>query len=364
MSKRIAAFILISLLTLLSVACILGGLARGVSLEEGESPLERTENFLTQSFPFARTLSSIRIDAVYSLGSREQDGVFISDDRLIENLQPPVSRYVQSNTSAMIDFAQRQSVPVYCMLIPTASAVLQNETPRLADSSIYNQKQFIEERYKSFSGKLSCVDVYATLLEHNDQYIYYNTESLLTMKGGYFVYDVLSRRMENTPYPLSRFDIRYLTDRYYGTLCDRVDYDNVRPDVLSLYIYTGSNNEFEVIHDGERKREYNTLYPTHLYDLNRPLDVYLGGISALIDIHQKGAYTSARGSLLIFGDEQMRSILPFLACDFQHITFADLSQMTPQQVSNIDISSYSAILFAYSVDTFIHSDAPSRMRLY
>lgn len=363
LSKRISAAVTLVIIAVFGLASIIKGIVLGIGFPSGADPAQRAEAFLREAFPLGRTLSGMRVGLSYALGGREQDSVFIGGDRLIENIQPPVSRYVQSNTNAIIDFASRQSVPVYVMLIPTASAILQNETPRLADSDIYNQKQFIEERYKSLSGKLLCVDVYTTLLEHSSQYIYYNTETLLTMQGGYFVYDELSRRMGNTPYALSRFSIRYLTDTYYGSLYDRVEFRNIEPDVLSLYVYAGSSREFSVTHHGSRTREYNTLYPTHLYELGRPLDVYFGGISPVVDVRQKGS-GSARGSLLVFGDEQMRSVLPFLAHEYQRVTLADLSQMTPQQLSNIEFSDYGAILFAYSVDTFMHSDAPSRMGLY
>lgn len=363
LSKRICAAVTLVIIAVFGFTSLLKGILLGVGFPQEGTPAQKAEAFMREAFVLGRTLSGMRVSLSYALGAREQDGVFIGGSRLIENIQPPVSRYVQSNTNAIIDFASRQSVPVYVVLIPTASAILQKETPRLADSDIYNQKQFIEERYKSFAGKLLCVDVYTTLLEHSDQYIYYNTETLLTMQGGYFVYDELSRRMGNTPYAMSRFNIRYLTDSYYGSLYDRVEFHNIEPDVLSLYVYAGSSREFGVTHYGNRTREYNTLYPAHLYDLDRPLDVYFGGISPVVDVQQKGG-GSARGNLLVFGDEQMRSVLPFLAHEYQRVTFADLSQMTPQQLSNIEFSDYGAMLFAYSVDTFMHSDAPSRMGLY
>lgn len=371
LSKKISAILLLAFLVVLSASCFINAYVLDIPFRE-EAPVEaeapglvgQSESFLARSLPFSRLLDSIRINLFFHLGTREQDNVFISSRRLIENIVPPDSRTVQQNTEAVIDFAQRQDKAVHMLLIPTASAVLQDETPQFADANIYNQKQFIEERYKDFSGKLICVDVYSTLRDNSDKYIYFNTETLLTMHGGYLIYDVLARRMDNTPYGLDRFNIQYLREDYYGSLCDRVEFKNVTPDVISLYTYNGTPKEFTVYQRGvDQTHEYNTLYPAFLMDLGRPLDVYLGGMSPVVDVYQK-QQSSSNNHLLIFGDEQMRFLVPFLACDYQQITLVDLARISPQQISGLDTSKYDNILFAYSVKTFMHSDAPSRMGLY
>lgn len=362
-SKKISAVLmLIFLVGLLGMSLIRAQLL-GISFQmEGaglENLISSTESFLGEAVPLSRTLRRMRVNLRYALGTREQDNVFIGEHRLIENISPPVGRYVQDNTQAIIEFAEDQKVPTYIMLIPTASAVLQSETPEYADDSIYNQKQFIEERYKNFAGKLSCVDVYSTLRQNSDKYIYFNTETLLTPQGGFLVYDVLTRRMGNVPYSLDRFNIEYLSDSYYGSLYDRVEFRNVNPDVISIYSYAGTTKEFTVRQHGlDRTREYNTLHPRFMLDLGRPLDVYLGGLSPVVEITQK---KRSSDSLLIYGDRQMLTILPFLACDYQYIRFVDLSSATPQQLADIDTGEYNEILFAYSVDTFMHTDAPGRI---
>ena len=365
-SKRISAVMMLLILITLSVSCVVRGNLLGIAfLPQGEAApssidglLATTEGYLKKAVPLARTLKAAKINLRYLLGEREQDNVFITGSRLIENVQPPNSKTVQKNMDAILDFTDRLGRPSYAMLIPTASAVLQSEIPKFAD--IYNQKRFIENVYNNFAGKLSCVDVYSTLFEHSDQYIYYNTESLLTPQGGYLVYDMLTRRMGDAPLSLDRFEIKYLGE-YYGELYDRVECKNVDPDVLSIYPYSGGGKEFTVTHYSEKTRRYETLYPEHLLALGRPMDVFLGGLSPVVDIRQK---QRAQKSLLVFGDKQMLSVLPFLACGYQQVTLIDLGQITPQQLSEQDFGSYDEVLFAYSTDTFMHSDTPARVGLY
>ena len=362
-SKKICAVMMLAFLVGMLGMSLIRAQLLGISFQmEGtglEDLISSTESFLGESVPLSRTLRRMRVNLRYALGTREQDNVFIGEHRLIENISPPVGRYVQDNTQAIIEFAEDQKVPTYIMLIPTASAVLQSETPEYADDSIYNQKQFIEERYKNFAGKLSCVDVYSALRQNSDKYIYFNTETLLTPQGGFLVYDVLTRRMGNIPYSLDRFNIEYLSDSYYGSLYDRVEFRDVNPDVISIYSYAGTPKEFTVRQHGlDRTREYNTLHPQFMLDLGRPLDVYLGGLSPVVEITQK---KRSPDSLLVYGDRQMLTILPFLACDYQYVHFVDLSSATPQQLDDIDTGEYNEILFAYSVDTFMHTDAPGRI---
>lgn len=344
----------------LSLSCVVRAYLYGIPFPEGGDGtlVERAEGFLAEAVPFSRTLRNSMVNIKYLLGDREQDGVFITQNRLIQNLEEPVSSYVQNNTEALLRFAGQQSVPAYMALIPTASAILQNATPPFSDSRIYNQKQFIDERYKSLAGSLSCIDVYSSLLQHNNQPLYFRTEPLLSMQGGYFVYELLSKRMGNAPYGLNRFEIAHLPQAYYGSLYHRVEFRNVEPDIISLFYYRGESKEFTVTHYGQQDKVYFTLFPTFLADLGRPLDVMLGGQSPVVDIEQKKKMSS---SLLLFCDRQMFSVLPFLACDYRHIRAVDLSQVTDQQLRSIRPSQFDEILFAYSVDTFMHSDALSRI---
>lgn len=363
-SKRISAIIILFTLSFMAVSCFVRAYFMDISFPisgEGKASFAQMEDFLREAVPFSRTLKSMRVNLQYYLGKREQDGIFIAEHKLIENIKTPNSKYVQKNTDAIVEFAERQMIPTYVMLIPTASAILQSETPQFADANIYNQKLFIEDRYKLFAGKLSCVDVYYILRQNSNEYIYYNTEPMLTPQGGYLVYSILAKRMGNISYDYNRFKIQYLKNDYFGSLYDRVEFKNINPDVISTYTYSNSEKEFTVIHYGEVLREYNTLYPTHLLDLNREMDVCLGGLSPKIDIIQKKKNNK---SLLVFGDEQMLSILPFLACDYYKITFVDLEQIHPQGLSDLVFSDYTEILFAYSVDTFIHTNAISRVALY
>lgn len=362
-SKKISAVALLLALVTLSIGCFVRASLLGIDYpaikKNITTDVTNNEAFLKKAFPLSRTLKSMRTKLQYRLGTKEQNGVFITDGRLIENISEPNEAYVSENIAAILEFTAKQSVPTYITLIPTASAILQSDTPKFA--TIYDQKRFIEDVYKNFAGKLSCIDVYSTLFQNREESLYYNTETLLAPQGGYLVYNVLSKRMGNTPYSLDRFEIEYLEGSFTGSLIGRVDYNDVPPDRIGLYRFVGRDKEFSVTQKGTRDKIYNDLYQEHTQALSGPLSVYFGGLSPLVEIQQR---QRSQGNLLLFSDSQAISFLPFLACEHQRITYIDLQKIAAKTLSEIDFGQYDEILFAFSTDTFMHVDSLARIGLY
>lgn len=364
--KKISVVALLLVLVSLAAGSFINSARAGVALPIGaenkndkRTVIERCERHLADNLPLAQPLRYFSTKAQYLLGTKEQNGVFITPERLIENIKPPNDELVTESIRAILSFTERRSTPTYVSIIPTASAVLQRETPRFAE--VYDQKLFIENAYRSFAGKLSCIDVYSVLFQNSEKSLYYNTETLLAPQGGYLVYNVLEKRMGDTPYPLDRFEIEYLEEDYYGALTRRVDYADVAPDRLSIYKYAGEEREYALKVFSKQEREYNTLYPRHLYELRGPLSIYLGGTAPMITITQR---QSSQGSVLVFGDRQMLSILPFMAANYRHITAIDLAQIPAKTLSELDFDKYDEILFVYSADTFMNSESIARIGLY
>lgn len=350
LSKRISAAILMLMLFSFSIGSFVKAF-----LADGVLSLP-TQSFLEENLPLGRTLKKSKTRLRYALGEREQNGVFISDGRLIENISPPVEAYLNQNTQAILSFSERQSVPSYVTLIPTASAILQEQVPSFAQ--VVDQKRLIENVYKSFAGKLSCIDVYSTLFQNREQHIYYNTETLLSPQGGYYVYNVIARRTGLTPYPMFRFEIDYLGEALLGNLSRQIEYEDLHPDRLGVYRFTGSKKEFSVTHENGSSRVYNTLYPVHFLGLEQPLSVYLGGLSSSVKIQQR---QRSQGNILVFGDLQALSVVPFLACSFQSITLVNLEKITEPALVSVTQKEYDAVLFLYSTGTFMHSNQLARL---
>ncbi len=63
--------------------------------------------------------------------------------------------------------------------------------------------------------------------------------------------------------------------------------------------------------------------------------------------------------LLVFGDSTAISFAPFLAANCTHVTIVDLSQPLAS-ISWVNPADYDKVVFAYGIESFIHSNHPSK----
>ncbi len=321
--------------------------------------LSGVEDYLRRSLPGAQQLRMRVLDLRVAMGQTEQRGIFYTPQGLIKDLKVTAGQSVaNSNTREIIRFAERHQKPVYTMLIPTACAIKQQWVPQYAP--LYNQKNFIEDTYRNFAGKVTVIDVYPTLFANRENYVFYNTDSNLTSYGGYLLYEAAAERMKLTPYPLDQFEQRYLVHDYYGDLYQVWPQRTVQGDVLTTYRFSDASIGHIVTHpQAKPPASYRTLYPAFKADTASPYSLYLGGYSPVIEIDTVGHSHSAR--LLVFGDRTALSYLPFLSLHYAHITFIDPAALDKQQLAQLQVKEYDQVFFAYSLETYLNTSAPKKV---
>lgn len=326
----------------------------------GASLLQDMDVYLTEHLPARQVLAGWNLSIRALGGQREYKQIFISGEELIPILDPPVDSFVRENTAAILRCAEVVGIPTYCVIIPTASAIRQESLPPFARTQVVNQKQIIEDVYSQMIGRVTITDAYTTLFNVRDQYLYYRTEDNLTALGGYHLYTALgSKLLEGSQSPsMSDYDIEYVKSDFYGRLYDQSPFKDARADSIAVYRYTRNPREYLVTkgQNGENKT-YHTLYPLHLLELERPMDVYLGGVTAMTRIQTNAPYQT---SLLVFGDKTALSYLPFLANHYGSITLVDLFQLDTSGYQQLDLRDYDQVLFAYGIESYIHTNIPSR----
>ena len=268
---------------------------------------ESLESFLQENLPFREELRSSVLRLRMLGGASEQDGIFLVDDGLLENLSVTANTSLhRSNTRQILSVMNNTSSPAYFMLIPTACAIYQDRLPEHAP--LYNQRGYIENTYKQFYGAASTVDAYNALLYSDSDYLYYRTENTLTCQGGYALYQALGARLGFTPRPFSQFEISYDFHDYYGSLYRRWGYGGVRPDIIATC------------------RDTSESLPSQVLSWERTAVSYL----------------------------------PFLAGHYQKITFLDFSLLTASEISAFNPDDYTQVLFAYSLDTYLNQEHPAK----
>lgn len=366
--RRIASALIILAVAFLGIGIIVQGIKGGSgivsSVQEqlltGKIP-QTVEEFSRTHFPWREKFRNLAIEMRLWGGQTQQKDIFIGEDILLENIQPPDRDYVEKNMRNMLDFAQDSVVPVYAMIIPCKCAIKQQQIPQAKYVQMFNEKEFLEGIYNGFSGRISVVDAYSPLFSNQEQYIYYRTDPNLTALGAYYVYGALASRLNVRPLDISEFSIQHNVHQFYGETYQQMPYGGVSPDIVSLYHLRDDEVQYSVRHNnGKMPYTYPSLYPQWKSQIGSPLDVYLGGNTGDIEIR---TYNSGKGNrrLLIFGDDTMMPVLPFLASSFDEIRFVDLSKLDESEIFAIDVFYYDQVVFAYSLDTFAHTDNPSRI---
>ncbi|HIX66029.1 MAG TPA: hypothetical protein H9736_07240 [Candidatus Anaerotruncus excrementipullorum] len=300
-------------------------------------------------------------------GNREQNGVFLgTDGALMLDVQPEDPQISNRNLLGILDFLEDHQRPTYLMLIPTACAIHQSKVPYSEVAPLYDQRQLIDSVYQRASGLVTTIDVYATLFRNQNEYLYYNTEHNLTGLGGYYVYVTAARRLgQSHPRGIEEFSVHHLAEDYYGSLYLRAPYANVTPDRVSAYSFSQFWRTYTMTKwDEEGPRRYYTLYPQERQALEGPMEVLFGGEAPITDIQVKSgdSANNYNQTLLIFGDQSVYSYLPFLLASYERVTVVDTRLATREQLSLLEVSQYSQVLFSYLADQFLNQDQTSLLQ--
>ena len=350
--KQILSLILILVLAAVPLATVISAPPSG-----GISSLADMEAYLRKNFPFGEHLQDVAAELLLQSGQRERDGVFCTDDGLMANYWPQESTALrEKNLQAIITFTENHNVPVGSVVVPTAVAVKQQTLPD--NVPLYNQKDAIADINRAMEGKVTAADVYSALYHsynESEEYLYCRTDSHLTALGGYRVYAAVADRLRLSPVSLREFSREYLVHGYYGPLTEAWDENHVDGDILSVYRNIRSEVQYHLV---VTNREGTTWASADLYPTDRveedPFSIYLGGECASFELSNSGENQS--GSLLVFGDSTVQTVLPFMTEHYGRITYRNLALLERRDLRDIDLNDYDQVLFLYGLETFCGSD--------
>lgn len=359
MSKKLASLLFFLIFLLLPMACVLRAAISPAPTEPFQwnnigSSLDRC---LQAQSPFSYPLKKLRARLEYAAGKKEQDGIFYTHGRLIENISNPAVSYTNQNTAALRSYVSAQGINAFFLLLPTACAVDQEELPSHS-VSLFDQRTYLERVSQSLSKNILPLDAYPTLFSNRSQKQYYNTDPNFTPIGGYSIYTALCSRLGISPHALTDYSVENVNFSFLGSHYDTLPYFDVTADVLSLYrLQAGAGEDaaftVERTEASGDKSVQEGLYDYSMLSSENPLQIYLGQSAPILTIRNSAAQ---QRSLLLFADDTARSYLPFLAGHYSSITWVNLQEAAPEQLQELSPSQYDQTLFCYSIQTYLSSD--------
>ncbi len=170
------------------------------------------------------------------MGKKESNGIYLgTNGYLIQEFIPPADEDLQEKIDAIHAFDQAtQELQENMMLVPTAAALYKDKLPKYA--IIGDQEAYLKKVQQSLHPDIRFIDVFPSLYAERDQPIFYNTDHHWTTQGAYVAYLELCKQMGLTPQNEDEFNIKQVTDDFYGSLFSKSGFRHVQPYRMELYL--------------------------------------------------------------------------------------------------------------------------------
>ena len=111
---------------------------------------------------------------------------------------------------------QAPSVNFYNMVVPSSTELCLPDRLKSGDFTSASQAEFIASVNSSLSDKVKSVNAYDSLVDHNNDYIYYKSDDNWTDLGAYYGYDAFAKATGQTPLDLTNCEDKTI-EGFYGS---------------------------------------------------------------------------------------------------------------------------------------------------
>lgn len=305
------------------------------------------EKYVSDQFVFRDFWIGAKTDTDRLMGKKESNGIYLgTNGYLIQEFIPPAEEDLQEKIDAIHAFDQAtQELQKYMMLVPTAAALYKDNLPKYA--ILGDQEAYLKKVQQSLHSDVRFIDVFPSLYAERDQPIFYKTDHHWTTHGAYVAYLELCRQMGLTPQNEEEFNIKQVTDDFYGSLFSKSGFRHVQPDRMELYL-PKDQEKYTVTYVDEGKTT-DSLYAMEQLQRKDKYAVFLNGNHGLIQI--KTAHPNGE-KLLVVKDSYANSLIPFLLKHFSEINVVDLRYYEEDLVSFVNEHGIQNMLMLYNANTF------------
>ena len=237
-------------------------------------------------------------------------------------------RYAELITKAAEQLKDKATV--YDMIIPLSSSVNLSEK-ELKQVGSSDAKAAIDAMFEKMSGVIP-VEVYDTLREHNDEYLYFRTDHHWTALGAYYSYVKFCEAAGKEPYPLSAWQ-EYQFEGFLGTLYAEAGSPaqlGDTPDTVHAWVPNGTNDIYITDKTGNRLRYRGGLVrtdtDTFYANAASKYNCFIMGDNPLSEIHNE---TITDGSSIVVVKESFgNALVPFLVDHYEYVYVIDYRYFT------------------------------------
>lgn len=314
-------------------------------------------NYIKDNFPLTANWKSLYTNTLVLTGKEQFDNVYVLDDKLVEVFDKIDNDKVENSVGIINDFAGSISTPVYVMIAPTASGVYSSLLPSYATQ--IDQKKTIDNIYLNLDKSINTIDAFYPLYSARDEYIFYRTDNKWTSFGAYYAYVEAVKELGFEPITMQNYDLNYAVSGFYGSLHNKVYYNQIQMDRINLFRskYQSPVSSVE-LYNGQTVLKSNSVYFRSATKTDCKTDIFLQG-----DNYEKTVIKTSNEDypkLLIVKGSYANTLVPFLTPHYSEITMIDLDKLKENGKSMLDSinpNDYDQILFMYDIDNFTRMDS-------
>lgn len=306
------------------------------------------ENYISDQFILRDNWISLKVKTDQIMLKKDINGVYIGKDNYLlekhnkndietEQLQLNINRLTQ-----MCDKYKDKNIRI--MTVPSAAAILSEKLPDFAP--FYDDNKITEMIKSQLNDKNIILDTASILQEHKDEYIYYKTDHHWTSLGAYYAYTQWAQSIGITPLNQSEFDIKILSDEFYGTIHSKLNI-NTHADTIKAY-YPKNKIDYTIKYNLENK-QFDTVYNMDALKTKDKYSVFLNGNNAIAQISTN---INNNRNLLIIRDSFANCFVPFALNHFENISVIDLRYYNAGIEQYINDNNITDILILYNTIKF------------
>ncbi|WP_160673261.1 DHHW family protein [Clostridium sp. C8-1-8] len=305
------------------------------------------ENFIADQFPKRDFWISIKSEVEEAMGKKENNGVYKGKDGyLIQKFKGSTDEDTKEKLLAINNlFNNAKNTNKYFMLVPNSIEILKDKLPFSAPME--DQEKYIRKVEEQLNKDVKVIDVNETMKRKKSEYIYYKTDHHWTTDGAYYAYEKFVNALGLKVFNKNDFDIKTVTNSFFGTSYSKGGYKDVLPDSIKLYIPKDVTNY--TVEDSDSKNKRSSLYQFDNLNKKDKYSIFFGGNHPLVKISTE-AKTNRK--IMIIKDSYANSFVPFLIPHYSEIYMVDPRYFDSSVMELIENNKINDVLFLYNAISF------------
>lgn len=312
---------------------------------------EALDGFMTGNFFGGDRWIKFNADIREEIGEGSINGVYVRGGMLLDSktAETDISRGIAKEINR---FSKNYKGAVYFTVIPTSSGVYGEKLPPYFEKN--SEMRQINALYDSLDGNIRKIDACNILKTHNNNYIYYRSDTKWTGYGAYCVYRTVIQKLGFTPSVYDKYTIRHLSGEFRGNLYLRTGCGNVEADIIDAYDYSGGAEIVSCVgYNSDGTIFESRLYDKELLDSDYIYDVYLGREAPMLKI---GTSVKNERRLLVIKDSYADCFVPFLTQHYSEITVISPELIEGTLRDFVNPNDYEQTLFLFGIENLGDSE--------